>query len=190
MVLTFIVSVTSKLNVWYDFFYLIEIKIKFQYYVCSILHFLEFEFALLFILSSLKAIIFLSKDNGPFSPLTPSMMDSFTKTIWQPYHPWVWPVVLITVMIGHSNPSLFIFAIWRVAGWQRSIKRPPCPEDDNCDNGDEHCDEDNGEDNNDHHRAVETIAVERDGADCYLVLGGRNDSRRDRRVQLLPDTAH
>ena len=40
------------------YFILIEIKIKFQYYVCRILHLLESEFALLFILSSLKASFF------------------------------------------------------------------------------------------------------------------------------------
>ena len=37
------------------YFILLEIKIKIQYYVCSILHLPEFEFALFFILSSFKA---------------------------------------------------------------------------------------------------------------------------------------
>ena len=32
------------------------------------------------------------------------------------------------------------------------------------------------------------MAGERDGADCYLALGGRNDRRRERRGQLLPGT--
>ena len=59
------------------YFILIEIKIKFHYFVCSILHLLEFDFALIFIFSLLKASFFHSKDNGPFSPLTPSMMDFF-----------------------------------------------------------------------------------------------------------------
>ena len=59
------------------YFILMEIKIKFQYYVCSILHLLEFELDFIFILSSLKASFFLSKDNGPFLQLTPSIMDFF-----------------------------------------------------------------------------------------------------------------
>ena len=40
------------------YFILIEIKIKFQYYVCRIFHLLEFECALLFILSSSKTSFF------------------------------------------------------------------------------------------------------------------------------------
>ena len=40
------------------YFILLEIKIEFQYYVFCILHLLEFEFALLFILSFLKATFF------------------------------------------------------------------------------------------------------------------------------------
>ena len=48
------------------YFIWIKIKIKFQYHVCSILHLLEFEFALIFILSYSKTSFFLSKENRPF----------------------------------------------------------------------------------------------------------------------------
>ena len=49
-----------------------------------------------------------------------------------------------------------------MAGWQRFIRRPPCPEDD-----DDDCDDD---DDDNHRGAVETNAGESDGADCYLSL--------------------
>ena len=100
----------------------------------------------------------------------------------------MWPVVQIIVVIGHSKPSLYIFAIWRVAGWQRSIRRPPCPEDDDRNVVDEHRDNDDNDDDEEHRGAVETIAGEIDGADCYLALGGRNDHRRKRQGWLLPGT--
>ena len=59
MVSTLIVSVSSKFNVWFDFYFiLIEIKIKFPYYVCCIFHLLWFEYALFFIFSSLKVRFF------------------------------------------------------------------------------------------------------------------------------------
>ena len=47
------------------YFIWLEIKIKIKYYVCSILHILEFEFTF-FSFSSLKANVFLTKDNGFF----------------------------------------------------------------------------------------------------------------------------
>ena len=50
---------------------LIEIKIKYQYYVCCIFHLLEFEYALFFILSSLKVRVLFSKENGAFLPFFP-----------------------------------------------------------------------------------------------------------------------
>ena len=90
----------------------------------------------------------------------------------------MWPVVRIAVIIGNSNPSLCIFAIWRVARWQRSIRRRRRPEDDDRNDVDKHHnndddddDDDNDDDDDDDHRgAVETIAGESDGADCYLAL--------------------
>ena len=42
-----------------------------------------------------------------------------------PYHPQLWPLVRIAVTISNSIPSHCIFTIWRVAGWQRSVRRPP-----------------------------------------------------------------
>ena len=123
---------------------------------------------------------------APFSLLPPSMMD-FHLMSWLPYHPWVWHVFWIAVIIVNSYHSLCIFSIWWVTGRQRSIRRPPCPEDDNRNDIDEHRDNDN-DDNDDHCGAVETIAGESDGAKCYLALGGRKNRRRERQFWLLPGT--
>ena len=49
----------------------------------------------------------------------------FHQTYWFPYHQQVWPVIIISVTIGNSIPSLFIFTIWRVEGWQLYMRRPP-----------------------------------------------------------------
>ena len=68
--------------------------------------------------------------------------------------------------------------------------RPTCPKDDNHGNVDKHRDDDNDDNDDDHHGAVETIAGEIDGDNCYLALGGRNNHRRDLRGQLLPGNAH
>ena len=57
-----------------------------------------------------------------------------------------------------------------MAGWQRSIRRPTLPKDDDRNNVDEHRDEDGDDNDDDHNEAVETITVESDGADCYLAL--------------------
>ena len=55
-----------------------------------------------------------------------------------------------------------------MTGLQRSIRRPPRPKDDNCDDVDEH--RDDNDDNKDHRGAAETNAEESNGADCYLAL--------------------
>ena len=53
-----------------------------------------------------------------------TLIDCIFHRIYQiPFHQRVWPLVQITVTIGNSIPSLCIFTIWRVAGWQRSIRR-------------------------------------------------------------------
>ena len=67
-----------------------------------------------------------------------------------------------------------------MTGWQRSIRRPPLPKDDDRndvdkdrdddDDDDNNNDDDDGNDNDDHRGAVETIAGESDGANCYLAL--------------------
>ena len=57
-----------------------------------------------------------------------------------------------------------------MAGWQRSIRRPPHPQDDDRDVVDKNRDDDDGDDNDDHRGAVEINAGESDGADCYLAL--------------------
>ena len=49
------------------------------YIVYSILHILNFEFALFFFFSSFKTSFFLSKDKSFFSPLLPSMIDFLIK---------------------------------------------------------------------------------------------------------------
>ena len=82
-----------------------------------------------------------------------------------------------------------------MVGWQRSIRRHSCPEDDDRNNVDKHFDDndndnddDDDSDNDDHNGEVEAITGEINGADSYLSLGGRNDRRRERRGRLLPDT--
>ena len=107
---------------------------------------------------------------------------------WLPYHPSVWPIVQITVIIGHSNPSLCIFAIWQVTGWQWSIRRPPSPKDNDRKEVDKHRDDDDDDNDDEHREAMETITGESDRADCYLALGGRNDHRREQQGWLLPGT--
>ena len=55
-----------------------------------------------------------------------------------------------------------------MAGWQRSIRRPPRPQDNDRGNVDEHRNDDNGDDDNDHQGAVETNVGESNGANCFL----------------------
>ena len=57
-----------------------------------------------------------------------------------------------------------------MAGWQRSIRRPPRPKDNNRDNVNEHRDDNDKDDNDDHRKAVETNAGKSDGDECYLAL--------------------
>ena len=57
-----------------------------------------------------------------------------------------------------------------MAGWQRSRRRPPRPQDDDFDDVDENHDDNDGEDDYDHRGAVE------------------NEYRRERRVGMLPGT--
>ena len=49
----------------------------------------------------------------------------FRQNYWFPYLPQVRPLVWIAVTIGNSIPSLRIFIIWKVAGWQQYTRRPP-----------------------------------------------------------------
>ena len=48
------------------------------------------------------------------------------------------------------------------------MRRPPCPQDDDRDDVDEHRNNDNGNDDDDHRGTVETNAGESNRADCYL----------------------
>ena len=64
-----------------------------------------------------------------------------------------------------------MFTIWRVAGWQCSIRRPPSPQANNCDDSDKHFNNgDNGNDNDNHRGAVETNTGESNEANFYLAL--------------------
>ena len=92
-------------------------------------------YAVSFMYSSLSPHCFpFSSFQGKFC-VSPSTMAPFSVTaadaflfhgIYQfPHLPRVWPLVRIAVTIGNSIPSLSIFTIWRVAGWQRSMRRPP-----------------------------------------------------------------
>ena len=49
-------------------------------------------------------------------------------------------------------------------GWQRSTRRPPRPQDNDRDDVDENRDDDDYDNDNNHRGAVETNAVESDGA--------------------------
>ena len=66
-----------------------------------------------------------SKDNGLFSPLPPSMIVFPNRTYQFPHCPRMWQLVRIVLNIWNSISSLCIFTIWRVAGWQQSMRRPP-----------------------------------------------------------------
>ena len=55
-----------------------------------------------------------------------------------------------------------------MAGWQRSTRRPPRPQDYNRDDVHKHCDNDDGNDNDNHCGAVVANAGESNRADCYL----------------------
>ena len=57
-----------------------------------------------------------------------------------------------------------------MAGGQRSMRRPPCPQEDNRNNVEKQRDDDNdgGNDNENHCGAVETNSGESNGANCYL----------------------
>ena len=58
---------------------------------------------------------------------------------------------LLSSLDIHTQP--LIFAIWRVAGWQHSIRRPTFPEDDDRNFVDKHCDDDNDDEDENHHGA-------------------------------------
>ena len=113
--------------------------------------------------SSFKASFFSHQGQWIFSTVT--TVDDWLShwMFWLTYHQRGWPVVQISVIIGSSNPSLCIFSIWWVAGWHRSIRRPPRPEDDDRNNIDKH------RDNGDHYGAVEKNTGESNRADCYPI---------------------
>ena len=48
------------------------------------------------------------------------------------------------------------------------MRRPPCPEDDDRGDVEEHCNDNDGDDDYDHRGSVETNAGKSDWADCYL----------------------
>ena len=75
--------------------------------------------------SSIQGKFFLSPRTMEFFTVTTVKGCIFHRNYQFPYHPRVWPLVWIAITIGNSIPSLRIFTIWRVKGWQRSMRRPP-----------------------------------------------------------------
>ena len=75
--------------------------------------------------SYFQSMFFLSPRTMAFFTITPVGDYLFHRNYIFPYRPRVWPLVQIAVTIGNSIPSLRTFLIWRVAGWQRSMRRPP-----------------------------------------------------------------
>ena len=55
-----------------------------------------------------------------------------------------------------------------MAGWQRSLRRPPCPQEDDHNDVDKNRKDDNSNNDDDHRGAVVTNTGEINGADCYL----------------------
>ena len=69
--------------------------------------------------------VFLSPRTMDFFTVTTVNNCLFHQTYWFTYCPRVWPIVHIAVTIGNSISSLCVFTMWQVAGWQRSMRKPP-----------------------------------------------------------------
>ena len=85
-------------------------------------------FRICFHFSSFQGKFFFLQRKWPFSTVTTVTTVNyclFHRTYWFLYCPQVWPLVRIVVTIGNSIPSLSIFTIRQVAGWQRSTRKPP-----------------------------------------------------------------
>ena len=125
MASTSILLVILNFNFWLDLiliFFVYKSKFNIMY-------------AVLFIYSNLSPHCFpFSFFQGKFY-LSPRKMVFFTviavndwifNRIYRFSHrPRVWQLVWIAVTIRNSIPNLHIFIIWRIAGWQRFIRRPP-----------------------------------------------------------------
>ena len=88
---------------------------------------------IVFLFHSFKGNFFYLQEQWRFSTVNAVNDCIFDQTYRFPYLPRVWPLVQIAVTIGNSIPSLRIFAILRVAGWQGDrvagcqlfMRRPP-----------------------------------------------------------------
>ena len=78
-----------------------------------------------FTFSSFQGKFFLSPRTMDLFHLYHPRQLSFPSNLLIPYCLRVRPLVWIDVTIGNSIPSVCIFTIWRVAGWKRSMRRPP-----------------------------------------------------------------
>ena len=125
MAFTSILWVIFNSTFWLDlnlFFYVNKLKFNIMYAVSFIYsnsspHFFPF--------SSFQGKFFLSPRKREFFTVTTVDDCPFHGIYRFPHCPWVWPLVRIAVTIGNWIPSLRIFTIWRLAGWQRYTRRPP-----------------------------------------------------------------
>ena len=97
---------------------ILRLQIKILYYVCSIIHLLEFESALFYFFILWRQVFSLSKDNGLYSPLPPLKI--------------VFSIELIDFLIAHECDHLFgsllpleiqsqAFVFSPCGGWQDNI---------------------------------------------------------------------
>ena len=80
---------------------------------------------ILFLFHPFKESFFPLQGQRTFSAVMTVDNCLFHQTYRIPYQPRVLPLVWIAVHIGNSIPSFCIFTFWRVAGWRRSMRRPP-----------------------------------------------------------------
>ena len=102
-------------------FYFLRLQIEIEQYVYSIIYLLKF-YSVLFSFFMLSRQVFLSPRKWLFFAVNECLFHGIFRF---PHCPRVWALVQIAVTIGNSIPSLFIFTICWVAGWQRSMWKPP-----------------------------------------------------------------
>ena len=126
------------------FFFLLKtcsrvLPLGFSYLSATLIHFhYKSKFNIMYTLSLIYSNLILhcfpfSSFEGKCS-LSPKTMALFTFTTVNyclfhltyrfPYRPRVWPLVRDAGTIVNSIPRLCIFTIWRVEGWQRSMRKP------------------------------------------------------------------
>ena len=80
---------------------------------------------IVFLFNLFKASFLCLQGQWPFFTVTTVDACLCHGIYWFPHFPQVWPLLWISVTVGNSIPSLRIFTIWRVEGWQRSMWKPP-----------------------------------------------------------------